>query len=540
MPTTTTSSSVVLTAVSFAWPDGSPVLDAANAAFNVGRTGLTGVNGSGKTTLLQLIKGTLRPDSGSITASGAVGYLPQQLTLQTDATVADLLGVRAPLDALREIESGSVDPAHFDQVDSFWDVEARSTAALGEAGLQNIDLDRTIGTLSGGETILTALAGLRLADTPIVLLDEPTNNLDRDARSRLYDTIAAWQRPLIVVSHDVQLLELMDDTAELRGARLSVYGGPYSDFRAHLAQEQAAAEQSLRAAEQTLHTERRQRIEAETKLARRNRYAKTDYVNKRKPKMVMKQRATEAQVSAGKLRREMDDKASIAQKTVEDTASKVRRDTHIHIDLPDPGVPTGRRLAEFGNNDRPLLLQGPERLALMGANGVGKTRLLERLIDRNADPTGPDCAILHTDRVGYLPQRLDHLDGDASILETVRAAAPEQGPAVLRAKLARFLFRGDSIERPVASLSGGERFRVALARLLLADPPHQLLILDEPTNNLDLPSIDVLVDALDAYRGGLIVVSHDDAFLARIHVDTRATLTAAGLDHAGGSATAAR
>ncbi|HEY6801889.1 MAG TPA: ATP-binding cassette domain-containing protein, partial [Agromyces sp.] len=204
----TQNTSVIFSDAAFAWPDGSPVLAGVDESFGLGRTGLVGANGTGKTTVLRLIAGELEPTAGSIEASGAVGYLPQQLTLQTDATVADLFGVRDSLDALRAIERGDTDPRHFDAVGDGWDVEARSAAVLDSVGLGHVDLDRAVGTLSGGETILAALAGLRLADTPIVLLDEPTNNLDRDARHRLYETITSWRRTLIVVSHDTQLLEL--------------------------------------------------------------------------------------------------------------------------------------------------------------------------------------------------------------------------------------------------------------------------------------------------------------------------------------------
>lgn len=536
--------SVVLADVSFAWPDGTPVLDGITAVFGAGRTGLLGANGTGKTTLLKLIAGELEPTTGSVTVSGRVGSLPQQLVLQTDSTVAEILGVGEQLDALRAIESGDVDPRHLDTLGDAWDIEARARASLAGSGLSDLGLDRLVGTLSGGETVLAALAGLRLRGDDVVLLDEPTNNLDRDARHDLYDTILSLRGALIVVSHDVALLDLMDDTAELRTGSLTVFGGAYSAYREHVEQEQSAARQALRTAEQKVATEERQRREAQTKLARRARYAQTDFENRRKPKMIMNQRKTEAQVSAGKLRTELDDKVRAARDAAQQQSERVRRDAQVRIDLPDPDVPAGRRLAEFRDRrGTSFVTQGPGRVALIGRNGIGKTRLLETLIhpgpidDSSVDGSGVDgsgvWAIRHTDRVGYVPQRLDHLDDDADILDTVHAAAPRSSPGEIRANLARLLFRADAVNRRVGDLSGGERFRVALARILLADPPNQLLVLDEPTNNLDLRSVDEVVAALAGYRGGLVVVSHDDAFLVRLRVDTWIELDDGGLRRGG-------
>ncbi|MFB4315217.1 ATP-binding cassette domain-containing protein [Actinomadura sp. 21ATH] len=157
------------------------------------------------------------------------------------------------------------------------------------------------------------------------------------------------------------------------------------------------------------------------------------------------------------------------------------------------------------------------RTGLVGRNGAGKSTLL-RLIAGILTPTAG-----HIDtagEVGYLPQRLDGLDEDASAMENVRPVAPETPPGTIRNQLARLLLRGDAADRPVRTLSGGERFRVSLARLLLAQPPARLLILDEPTNNLDITSVEQLAEALDAYRGALLVVSHDFAFLDRIGIDT--------------------
>lgn len=521
--------SVVLTDVSFSWPDGTAALDHISAAFGTGRTGLVGANGTGKSTLLKLVTGELTPVAGTVTTNGAVDYLPQNLVLTTEATVSDLLGVTDKLDALRAIEAGSVETRHFDALDEAWDCEVQARTALDHVGLATVGLDRTVGTLSGGEAVLTAVAGLRLRSNRsdgVVLLDEPTNNLDRRARHDLYDAVTTWPGALIVVSHDVTLLDLMDDTAELRLGNLEMFGGGYSDYRRQVDQEQMAAEQALRTAEQTLRTEKRQRAEAQTKLARRQRYARTDFVNKRKPKMIMNQRKTEAQVSAGKLRGDLDEKVAAAQREKQRQEERLRHESVIRIALPDPGVPAGRRLVEF-RDDRgtSVVLQGPERIALTGPNGVGKTRLLEVLVRQalSGDGAGTQNGVrasAFTDRIGYLPQRLDHLDADATVIDTVRAATPNSPVEQVRASLARFLFGEDAVHRRVGDLSGGERFRVALARILLAEPAHQLLVLDEPTNNLDLDSVDALVSALEDYHGGLIVVSHDDAFLDRMGIDT--------------------
>lgn len=512
---------VTLAELSFSWPDGTTVFHDLSATFSTGRTGLIGDNGTGKTTLLRVLAGDLTPSSGSVSMTGSVGYLFQHLNLDTDATVAQLLGIAPRLAALRAIESGDADPAHFEALADDWDVEARSLPALDRIGLPDIGLDRGVGTLSGGETMLAALCGLQLAGHEVVLLDEPTNNLDRHSRNLLYAAISSWKGSVIVVSHDVELLNLMDATAELRDGTLTVFGGPYDAYQEYLGATQATAEQALRSAEQRLRTEQRQRIEAQTKLARRQRYARTDFENKRKPKMIMNNRKQEAQVSAGKLRGQLDDSVEDARQDVAEKQARIRRDATITITLPDPDVPSGRRLAVLlDRQGRELIIQGPQRVALTGRNGIGKTRLLTTLVNPHAQAWHGYQATGLTDRIGYLPQRLDHLDDDATLIEMVRTGAPRLTDGQLRAGLAKFLFRGDIAHRRVGEVSGGERFRIALASLLLADPPNQLLVLDEPTNNLDLHSVDELVDALVSYHGGLIVVSHDHHFLNRLGIDT--------------------
>jgi ATPase subunit of ABC transporter with duplicated ATPase domains len=488
---------IVCSDLAFSWPDGEVVLVGLDVAFGAGRTGLIGANGSGKSTLLRLIAGELRPTSGTVRTVGPVGYLPQTVALDAARTVAELLGVAAARRALRAVEAG--DASAIPEVGDDWDIEERAAAALARFGLPT-DLDRPTDTLSGGEAVLTGLAGLLVRRLPVTLLDEPTNNLDRRARELLYDAVAQWSGVLLVVSHDRELLERVDTTAELRTGTVRLFGGPLSAYEEQLAAEQDTAQRLVRVAEADVRRERRELIEARTKLARRVRYADTDHANKRRPKIIMNARKREAQVSAGKLRIGHEQRLDAARDGLTAAEAQLRDDAAIRIDLPATAVPAGRVVGTVDDH----VIRGPERIGLVGPNGSGKTTLLRRLA-----PQVP---------VGYLPQRLDVLDDDRSVLDNVRAAAPDVGPQAIRAGLARFLVSGDAVHRPAGTLSGGERFRVVLARLLLADPPPQLLLLDEPTNSLDLASVDRLVEALAAYRGALVVASHDHEFLHRIGV----------------------
>jgi ATPase subunit of ABC transporter with duplicated ATPase domains len=511
----TTPLSVVCDELSFAWPDGTPVLDRLDLAINSGRTGLVGRNGGGKSTLLRLVAGELQPTGGRIRTLGEVARLPQQLPLAVRRTVADLLGISERRSALHAITSGNTDPAHFAALDEDWDVEARALQALHRLGvLRGVPdvLDRPVGTLSGGETVLTAVAGLLVRRAPITLLDEPTNNLDARARELLYAAVADWPGVLVVVSHDRDLLDRVDEIVELRDGSARTCGGPYNAYVDAVAAEQETAVLLLRAAEGELAREKRQVVEAQVKLARRERYGKQAARDRRLDRSTAQFLKRRAQHTAGKTRAVHADRLASAEQTRNDAERAVRDDDRIRIDLPGTALPTGRTVLQVGS----LIVRGPERIAVLGDNGSGKTTLLESIAGRRAHPhTGVGEPAVPT---AYLPQRLDLLDDERSVLDNVRDAAPAAGPQEVRARLARFLVRGEGVDQPAATLSGGERFRVSLACLLLADPPPQLLLLDEPTNNLDLDSLAQLIEALGDYRGALLVASHDRRFLTDIGV----------------------
>jgi ATPase subunit of ABC transporter with duplicated ATPase domains len=541
------SPAIVCTDLSFAWPDGTVALDGLHLAIGAGRTGLIGANGSGKSTLLRLIAGELRPRSGTVRTAGDVGYLPQDRALQVQATVSDVLGISGTRRALHAIERGSTAADDFTAVGDDWDVEERATAELARLGLGFGSLDTPVGRLSGGEAVLVSLAALVLRRPGILLLDEPTNNLDRDARRRLYAAAEAWPGVMVVVSHDQELLGLVDQIADLSGGTVRMFGGNFPAYQQTLATEREAAERTVRSAAADVRKQQRELTDTQIVLDRRQRYAKKMFENKREPRAVMRARKRTAQVSAGKLRDTQQERLNTAQERLASAREAAQPGAEIRVDLPGTAVPAGRTVLTVtglaGAAWRPahghpaappdhpaaerdgagvirplgeLVLRGPERVALTGPNGAGKTTLLRAIAGQ---ATLPSVTVhVNAAEIGYLPQRLDVLDDTLSLADNVRAAAPAAAVNDIRASLARFLFRGERASQLAGTLSGGERFRATLAALLLAQPPPRLLLLDEPTNNLDLASVRHFTTALAGYRGALIVASHDVPFLRSIGI----------------------
>jgi len=514
--------------LTFTWPDGTPALEGLDLAAGPGRHGLVGANGTGKSTLLRLLAGELTPTSGSVAVDGSVAYLPQDPGADPELQVDAVLGIADIRRALNAIESGITDGGLFDIVGSDWDVEERAQVELSRLGLGHLGLDRPVATLSGGELVLLSLVARLLTRPSVLLLDEPTNNLDVSARERLHEVVRTWPGTLLVVSHDRRLLELVDDIAELRDGTVSWYGGGYTAYEEAVAAEQEAARRAVQAAEGDVRSQRRDLADSQTVVARRKRYGQKMNEQKREPKIIMGMRKRSAQESAGKLRGMHEARLDEARERLDEAEARVREDREIRVDLPATIVPAGRRVLTveglrlaYGDAVVDLDLRGPERVGLVGRNGIGKTTLLRTVIGE-LEPADGTVELLVPAR--YLPQRLDVLDAGLTIAQNVALVAPDATETDRRAQLARFLFRGRRADQLAGTLSGGERLRATLACLLLAEPAPQLLMLDEPTNNLDLPSIRHLVEALAGYRGALLVVSHDEAFLDDLALDRRLSL----------------
>jgi len=486
------------------------------------RVGLVGRNGSGKSTLLHLIAGQGQPSSGSININGRVGELAQRWPDDT-ISLAEALGVASGLARLQRLERG--DGSEADMVEADWTLEHRVMETLAKVDLPEPDLTRTIKGFSGGERTRIAVARLWLDAPDILLLDEPTNNLDATGRAAILALIDDWRGAALVASHDRDLLEHVDRIVELTPVGNTIFGGGWSAFAAAREARRAAAAGALDKAEIDLRRVKDQvQLQREMK-ARKDAAGKAGRFAAGQSKMTLDFKQDRAEASQGAANRLADRQLSAANEALDKAKAQFEVLVPLNVVAPSVGLPPQKHVltledVTMAHGDRrlfgPLNLKvvGPERIHVAGVNGSGKSTFL-RLITGDLTPTTGSIRRLDG-RIAMLDQHSDTLDDTQTLLQNMRAANPELDDNAAYAGLARFAFRNKKAHQVVGTLSGGERLRASMAILLAAATPPQLLLLDEPTNHLDIDSIEVIEQALIAYDGALIVVSHDPVFIETI------------------------
>jgi len=523
------SASIALFDLSWSAPEGRPLFSHLDLNFETGRTGLVGRNGVGKTTLLRLISGDLPVQSGRVSVDGTLGVLRQSVQVTPGETVAELFGANDALALLRRAENGSATVDELAVAD--WTLEARIVTALGRIGL-DAHPETPLAMLSGGQRTRAGLAALIFAEPDFILLDEPTNNLDRDGRKAVLDLLANWRAGAIVVSHDRELLETMDAIVELTSLGATRYGGNWS-HRARKALELASARRDMadaerRVAEIARSTQATAERKARKDSAGQSRRAKGDM-----PRMYFDSLKTKSENTAGGNARLAERRRAWALEEAASARERIEILQPLSVSLPSTGLASGRAVLRIDNasvgyrpgqpvlRDLSLTVVGPERIAVTGPNASGKTTLLALVAGQLQPWTGSVRAITV---FAVLDQQMRLLQASASIRDNFRRINPEDDENTCRAALARFMFRADAALQTVSSLSGGQLLRAALACVLGGKAPPPLLILDEPTNHLDTDSIEAVEAGLRAYDGALLVVSHDEAFLDAIGITRRLDL----------------
>ncbi|MBL0937760.1 MAG: ABC-F family ATP-binding cassette domain-containing protein [Gemmatimonadaceae bacterium] len=527
------------TSLSCRQPDGSPLLSDASLGIANERVGLVGPNGSGKSTLLAILSGARAPEHGQVERAGRLGVLSQHGHLAAHATIADVLGKSAVLEALARCEQGIGTSEDIQIVGDDWDIAQRLTVALGEFGLEYLPLDRPVHAVSGGELTRLRFAALLLHSPDMLLLDEPTNDLDVEHREAVHSLVRTWPRGLLVATHDRELLMQVDRIIAIEQHSLVSYGGNWEHYRAEReAQQQAAAQEHASA---IAARERTRRAQQETKERQDRRDAAGRKARARggQARILLGMQAERSQGTGARLL-DTRERAN-AEAGARVRSAHARLDTFESLNLPtmSSGLAAGTLVVSLRNAsvhvvpEAPLLqhvtleIRGPERVALVGPNGSGKSTLLRVLA---GVPSGPAVSAESWHRgvtpreIVYLDQHVTVMSRHGTVLNAMRAMASDRGmdltDETLRSALARFGFRTEMALRRADALSGGERMRAALA-CVLGTPVQaapKLLVLDEPTNHLDLDSLTAIESALRRYDGALVVVSHDAHFLEQIGV----------------------
>lgn len=496
-----------------------------------GLSGLTGPNGSGKSTLLQLMAGQLPAVKGRIESTEKPYYVPQHYGQFDHLTIAAVLQIEQPLKALKAILAGETTEKNFTDLGEQWDLEERLLKSFSQWELKAMSPDTPFGQLSGGMKTKVLLSGLSLHEPRCILLDEPTNHLDGSARALLYQFLQGFKGAALIVSHDRVLLDKMQSIVVLQNQELTTYGGNYQFYMEEVSRQKNALQQQLKSKSQSLKQAeelRRQVIQRKQKLDSRGK-AKQEKAGL--PTILQHSLKNKAENSSARLDASHGEKIDLLKSEVKSLREQDKQIAGMRLAISDSQLHRGKLLVQaeqlvfqyegaagpVWKTPLDFSLYSGARWVISGDNGSGKSTLMQ-LIQKVLEPTGgriyaAASSLLQLDQHYQIIQPALSVMEQANLFKHPTILAHQVGIA-----LTRFLFTPDFWDKPCSTLSGGERMRLALCCLSLKKEAPDLLLLDEPTNNLDLENLHILTEVVAAFKGTLLVTSHDPMFLQQIGI----------------------
>lgn len=506
---------------------------------NQDQIALIGNNGVGKSTLLKIIAKELQPSSGQINIDTEPYYVPQVFGQFNHLMIAQALRIENKLNALTGILNGNTSEENFNILNDDWTIEDRCNEALQYWQLSDLALSQNMKALSGGQRTKVFLAGISIYQPELVLLDEPTNHLDISGRRLLYDFIQSTKSTLIIVSHDRKLLNLLDTVCELNKNGIKVYGGNYDFYEEQKKIETNVLSQDIQSRETALKKAKkkeRETLERQQKLDTR---ARKNLGKVSLPKIVSNTWKNSAERSTARIAGVHAEKIGNIGQELQNLRSSLSETDQMKLDFDNSKLHKGKNIfiAEninfayekgkylWGENLSFHIVSG-ERIAIKGVNGSGKTTLI-KVIEGDLIPQIGRVFVAENKTV-CINQDYTSINNDLKIYEQVQlfniSALQEHE---IKMRLSRFLFAKEDWGKACSSLSGGERMRLMLCCLNISNQAPDIIILDEPTNNLDIQNIEILTNAISGYEGTLLVISHDETFLEQINTGREIELSKA-------------
>ncbi|GAB4027417.1 ABC-F family ATP-binding cassette domain-containing protein [Spirosoma koreense] len=524
--------SLTIRSLIYKHPDKELLFEDLNLTLNAGeKAALVGNNGTGKSTLLQLIAGKLLPSAGQLIATETPWYIPQHLGQYDSLTVAQALGVDRKLRSIQAILSGETDPQFFTDLADDWEIEEAVVTALASWDLTHVTADQRLGELSGGQKTKVFLAGMVLHKPGIILLDEPSNHLDAHSREQLYRFVRLSTATLLVVSHDRTLLNLLPTTLELSESGLTVFGGNFDFYREQKEGQVGALQAQLDEQAKTLKQSQQKARDMVQQRQKKEATGRAAGQSQSLPRIIAGGRKNKAEQSTANLLNAHNEKVAGIAENIRQIRSQIQSYQVLKIDIGASSLHRGKVLIDarqlsFGYGDTPLWksltfqIRSGDRIQIEGDNGAGKTTLL-RLLTGSLEPLRGTIQRTSFTYL-YLDQDYTMIDPNRTVYEQVEHYNSRHLPEhEVKSLLIYSQFGQDMFERPCRGLSGGEKMKLALCCLAVSNHTPDMLILDEPTNNLDGQSLDVFTASVKNFNGTLLVISHDAYFIQEVGIASR-------------------